>query len=89
MTTGVWRVQFIREELPQARTDLPFEVDVAGWTDWVESAGLEVGTPFLVSPLFEYDVELNGFFGSSGMRSAALATQHGYARDLAAFFTFL
>lgn len=88
MTTGVWRVQFIREELPHARTDLPFEVDVAGWTDWVESAGLEVGLRFR-SPLFEYDVALNGFFGSPGMRSAAVATQHGYARDLAAFFTLL
>ncbi|MBF6215977.1 site-specific integrase [Nocardia puris] len=89
MTTGVWRVRYTREELPEPRTDLPFEVDVAGWPQWLGSAGLEVGTPFLVSPVFEYDIALNGFFGSPGMRSDAVATQQGYARDLAAFFTFL
>ncbi|AQU70252.1 hypothetical protein BBN63_32800 [Streptomyces niveus] len=51
--------------------------------------GLEVGTPFLISPLFEYDVVLNGFFQSPGMRMRAVNTQFGYARDLAAFLTFL
>lgn len=46
-------------------------------------------TPFLLSPSLEYDVLLNGFFQSVGMVASAWNTQAGYARDLAAFLTFL
>lgn len=89
MTSSRWRVRYTQEELPGARTGLPFDVDANSWPHWRESIGLEVGTPFLMSPVFGYDIELNEFFRSAGMRSDAVATQQGYARVLAAFFTFL
>jgi site-specific recombinase XerD len=44
---------------------------------------------FLLSPTFEYDIELNAFFLSAGMQGAAKNTRNGYAGDLAAFLTFL
>jgi hypothetical protein len=46
-------------------------------------------TPFLLSPTFDYDVELNSFFLSGDMLSRAWNTQDGYARDLKAFLNFL
>jgi site-specific recombinase XerD len=60
-----------------------------GWSGWLRSAPVVAGAPFVLSPEFEYDVRLNGFFASARMRSLAERTQHGYARDLAAFLTFL
>ncbi|WP_329057873.1 site-specific integrase [Amycolatopsis sp. NBC_01480] len=60
-----------------------------GWAGWLRSAPMVAGAPFVLSPEFEYDVRLNGFFASARMRSLAERTQHGYARDLAAFLTFL
>jgi integrase len=52
-------------------------------------AEVEAGTPFLLSPLLEYDVILNGFFQQLVMKGSAKTTQAGYARDLAAFLSFL
>ncbi len=43
----------------------------------------------MLSPTFEYDVALNGFFQSVEMVTDARSTQVGYALDLAAFLTFL
>ena len=51
--------------------------------------GTPPGTPFLLSPGLEYDVELNAFFRSVEMLASAWNTQAGYARDLAAFLSFL
>lgn len=50
---------------------------------------MPVGTPFLISPGFEYDVELNQFFYSTEMLAFRMSTRLGYARDLKAFLTFL
>ena len=47
------------------------------------------GTPFLLDPALDYDVALNAFFRSADMLRCAPLTQVGYARDLAAFLTFL
>ncbi|MFE6164984.1 hypothetical protein ACFQ7F_39430 [Streptomyces sp. NPDC056486] len=33
-----------------------------GRAEWLREVGLEPGSPFLISPDFEYDVVLNGFF---------------------------
>lgn len=44
------------------------------WPRWLAESGVEPGTPFLVSPLFEFDVMLNGFFREPAMRAAAATT---------------
>lgn len=46
-------------------------------------------TPFLLSPDFGYDSQLNAFFYSSEMLPFSLSTRIGYANDLGRFLTFL
>ncbi|MEU7823028.1 site-specific integrase [Catellatospora sp. NPDC049133] len=55
----------------------------------MDRANIAEGTPFLLSPRFEYDVELNGFFKGLRMSAAPRTTRAGYACDLARFLTFL
>lgn len=59
------------------------------WGDWVASTGVQDGLPYLLDPEFRFDTQLNGFFSSPGMLTAAWNTQAAYARDLAGFLTFL
>ncbi|MGK5738897.1 hypothetical protein [Micromonospora sp. URMC 103] len=85
-----WQVRRFRSELP-APSSLPptlalMEEDLEAWLVDID---IPVGTPFLISPLFEYDVTLNSFFYSAYMVGNSRTTQLGYARDLAAFLTFL
>ncbi|MET8358886.1 site-specific integrase [Micromonospora sp. NPDC005171] len=90
VTSPVWRVLFRRAELIVPPSPIHGMAEVcAGWPAWLAESGLEPGTPFLVSPSLEYDVALNGFFLDPAMRAAAVTTQAGYARDLAAFLSFL
>ncbi|MGV9362055.1 tyrosine-type recombinase/integrase [Amycolatopsis sp. NPDC003731] len=91
MINNVWTVQATTEDLARPSTPPPFDAELAGVDRdaWLRRVGLEPGTPFLISPTFEYDVTLNDFFRSPGMRAKAETTQVGYARDLAAFLTFL
>lgn len=68
----------------------PFVNDLpTDWLRWLVEANLIPGTPFLLSPAFEYDVDLNSYFQQPVMAGAATATQVGYARDIAAFLSFL
>jgi site-specific recombinase XerD len=68
---------------------LPFVAALPSeWEGWVAKQGVPVGTPFLISPMLEYDVELNAFFRSE-LVYRSRHTQLGYARDLKAFLNFL
>ncbi|MEU1106621.1 site-specific integrase [Streptomyces tibetensis] len=91
MIVDAWRVRATVEEfeLPPDGVRFDGRLLTEGRAEWLCEVGLEPGTPFLVSPEFEYDVVLNRFFQSPGMRMQAVNTQFGYARDLAAFLTFL
>ncbi len=85
-----WRVHFIPAQCRVPAGPLPFVASLPpDWEGWLRDAGLVEGTPFLVSPGVEYDVELNAFFSSADMATAAWNTQAGYARDVAAFLNFL
>lgn len=89
IVTG-WRVHLISAELPSPAAPLPFVAELPGdWDSWLVESDTLPRTPFLISPRFEYDVELNAFFRSAGMVGSAWNTQVGYARDVAAFLTFL
>ncbi len=90
MITMRWHVRFTRSELPSLTAPLPFVADLPDdWHEWLRQSDLVPGTPFLLSPFYEYDVALNDFFQSAMMVASAKTTQSGYARDLAAFLTFL
>jgi site-specific recombinase XerD len=85
-----WLVRYVSAELPQPGDVLPFRADFRDdWTRWLDRADIPVGTPFLISPRFEYDVALNAFFCCPSMVGSARATQAGYAQDLGKFLTFL
>lgn len=85
-----WRVRYVLAELPEPVSPLPFVSELPGdWPGWLKEDGVVVGTPFLISPSFEYDVELNAFFRSVEMVGDAWNTQVGYARDVMAFLDFL
>ena len=85
-----WFVKFTPAEPPSVSAPLPFVSDLpGGWSQWLLDASLIPGTPFLLSPAFEYDVTLNSFFQQPIMVGSAKMTQAGYARDLAAFLSFL
>lgn len=85
-----WHVRFTLAELPSPVEPLPFVAGLpGGWEQWLRREGLVAGIPYLFSPSFEYDVVLNGFFRSREMVGSARRTWAGYARDLAAFLTFL
>jgi hypothetical protein len=85
-----WRVHRVPAELPSP-SSLPASLAElrCDWEAWLADSDIPVGTPFLISPRFEYDVALNAFFSSVEMVAAPRTTQEGYARDVAAFLTFL
>lgn len=90
MSANVWRVVLTRVELPAATSSTPFADGlVVDRAEWLRRYRLADGTPFLLSPTFEFDVDLNDFFRSSPMAHRSMLTQQGYARDLAAFLSFL
>ena len=57
--------------------------------DWSTRMGIPEGTPFLLSPQFTYDRELNEFFYSADMLTAMPQTREGYTGNLVMFFNFL
>jgi hypothetical protein len=88
--SGGWRVCFTRRDLPGPAVPRPFAEQLPGdLGSWLDAVGIPDGTPFLLSPLFEYDVTLNGFFHGPQMVIAPPNTQAGYARDIARFMTFM
>ncbi|MFG2989289.1 tyrosine-type recombinase/integrase [Streptomyces sp. NPDC048257] len=91
MIVNAWRVRATMDEVELPRDGVRFDARLLtdGRAEWLREIGLDPGTPFLLSPAFEYDIVLNRFFQSPGMRMHAVNTQFGYARDLAAFLTFL
>ncbi len=90
MIKSGWSVHYVRSEWPALASPLPF---VAGlprdWERWLRDTDVVEGTPFLISPMFEYDVDLNAFFRSHVMMGAPKNTRNGYAGNLNAFLNFL
>jgi hypothetical protein len=88
--TGRWRVCVTLEAPRISAWEMPFErCWLEDWDDWLRREDLLPGTLFLISPGFEYDVVVNGFFAHVPMAASSQRTREGYARDLAAFFNFL
>lgn len=86
----MWRMYQAVEVLPEApETEERWRELRAGWQTWQSRAAIPVGTPYLMSPEFGYDIELNAFFYSVEMLVSALTTRVGYARDVKAFLNFL
>ncbi len=69
---------------------MPFEVPTSSeWSKCLLDNGIASGIQYPISPSMDYDAVLNALFRAPAMRTKARNTQHGYARDLAAFLSFL
>jgi hypothetical protein len=58
--TMCWVPCFTMHDMPSA---WPFAEWLEGWQEWVDREDIVEGTPYLLSPEFEHDVELNTFSG--------------------------
>lgn len=68
---------------------MEFVRELPDWDDdWLANEGVPPGTPYLLSPDFEYDFDLNCYFTKERLVSAS-KTQEASARDVASFLTFL
>jgi integrase len=84
-----WTVHFVSRDLPAPTTTRTFlDVQPGDLVSWLDEAGLPDGLPFLLSPRFEYDVELNSYFLQANL-TAPWNTNANRARALARFFSFL
>ncbi|OZE92941.1 hypothetical protein CH299_28970 [Rhodococcus sp. 14-2686-1-2] len=70
-------------ELPESRSTPSTEhnAPTGRWSDWLRRTQLLPGTPFLLSPTFDYNTDLNGFFRTAAMTSMAATTQVGWLGD--------
>ncbi|MFE9219648.1 integrase [Streptomyces lavendulae] len=85
-----WSVHYTSRELPHLK-ELPWFLESAPCDPepWLDDAGIPDGVPFLLSPRFEYDVELNAYWLTGELIEAPINSNANRARALAGFFTFL
>lgn len=85
-----WTVHYSTRDVAEpedVRTWLRGAAD--GVRAFLDEAGIPDGLPFLLSPRFEYDAELNSYFHRPGLIDAPWNTNANRARALAGFLTFL
>ncbi|MFI0714084.1 integrase [Streptomyces inhibens] len=64
-------------------------VSPAEWELWIDDLGIPDGTPYLVSPRFVYDTNLNSYFHRVDLMEGPLNSQINRASALARYLTFL
>jgi hypothetical protein len=79
--------------MPRLSDLLPEVTEPGGPADdldaWLDAEDVPDGTPFLVSPALEYDIDLNRYFLRPAMIGAAQNTRLAAAGDLCRFLRFL
>ncbi|MFE9813055.1 integrase [Streptomyces sp. NPDC005548] len=85
-----WSVHFTSRDLPQPRDGAWYlRIRVEEWECWLDDQGIPDGTPYLLSPGFVYDVNLNSYFHRVDYVEGPLNSQRNRARALGGYFTFL
>jgi hypothetical protein len=85
-----WRLEVTRRGLAPQSALLPGAED--SWDDlddWLDREDIPDGTPFLISPGLEYDVDLNRYFLRPALVGSSRNTQLAAARDVRRFLDFL
>jgi site-specific recombinase XerD len=59
------------------------------WESWLDDVGIPDGTPYLLSPGYEYDTGLNGYFHRVNLLEEPLNTLSNRALAVARFLNFL
>ncbi|MFE2256123.1 integrase [Streptomyces cyaneofuscatus] len=76
--------------MPSLREDLWYlRIRPAEWELWLDDQGIPDGTPYLLSPRFVYDVNLNSYLHRVDYLEGPLNSQKNRAGALASYFTFL
>lgn len=73
---GAWSVHYSSRDPPQA--DLrPWHLRVppAEWELWLDDLGIPDGTPYLLSPRFVYDTDLNSYFHRVNLLEGPVSSQ--------------
>jgi len=86
-------VVLTRRGVPRLSELLPGVADAGDVADdldaWLDERDVPAGTPFLISPALEYDIDLNRYFLAPVMAGAAQNTRLAAAGDLCRFLRFL
>ena len=79
VTTGGWRVVLTRRGVPRLSELVPGVAEPGAEGDdldaWLDERDVPDGTPFLISPALEYDLDLNRYFLALVMAGAAQNTR--------------
>ncbi|HEY9332325.1 MAG TPA: integrase [Streptomyces sp.] len=86
----VWSVHYSSRDLPQAEPQ-PWHLQVSQeeWELWLDDLGIPDGTPYLLSPSFVYDADLNSYFHQVNLMEGPLNSQLNRASALCRSLNFL
>ncbi|MFZ3491933.1 integrase [Streptomyces sp. 5.8] len=85
-----WSVHYSSRDLPQPEPQpwhLRFSPDE--WELWLDDLGIPDGTPYLLSPCFVYDTDLNSYFHQVNLMEGPLNSQLNRASALCRSLNFL
>ncbi|MET8682424.1 integrase [Streptomyces sp. NPDC004647] len=88
--TNVWTVHYSSRDLPQPEPQ-PWHLRISPdeWELWLDDLGLPDGTPYLLSPCFVYDTDLNSYFHQVNLMEGPLNSQLNRASALCRKLNFL
>ncbi|MEU7354314.1 hypothetical protein ABZ663_28660 [Streptomyces albidoflavus] len=87
---GAWSVHYSSRDLPQFEPQ-PWHLRVSPgeWELWLDGLGIPDGTPYLISPVFVYDVDLNSYFHQVNLMAGPLNSQKNRALAVCRHLNFL
>lgn len=87
---GAWSVHYSSRDLPQPEPQ-PWHLQVSPdeWELWLDDLGIPDGTPYLLSPRFVYDTDLNSYFHRVNFLEGPLNSQINRASALCRKLNFL
>ncbi|MFI5864667.1 integrase [Streptomyces sp. NPDC051546] len=90
MRQGAWSVHYSSRDLLQPEPQ-PWHLQFSGdeWELWLDDLGIPDGTPYLLSPCFVYDANLNSYFHQVNLMEGPLNSQLNRASALCRNLNFL
>lgn len=90
LATTAWTVHFSSRDLPVCEVP-PWALQITPLASesWLDEEGILDGAPYLLSPRYEYDTDLNGYFVWANQMEEPLNTQVNRARAVARHLNFL
>ncbi|MFJ2598625.1 tyrosine-type recombinase/integrase [Streptomyces erythrochromogenes] len=90
LATTAWTVHFSSRDLPACEVpSWALQITPLAWESWLDEEGILDGTPYLLSPRYECDTDLNGYFLRANQMEEPLNTQANRARAVARYLNFL